>query len=986
MATRFQFRRANAAAWTGSNPTLAAGELGFELDTGKFKIGNGSSAWNSLAYAATNIIASYPVDYNSSTYAISLLYGTGLTVNGSNQLVPDFGTTSGKVAQGNDSRFTDARTPTAHKTSHSTGGTDALAPSDIGAVPTTRTLTGTAPVTIGGVSGTGQALSSDLTIAANAASTSAAGVVQLSDSTSTTSSILAATPTAVKAAYDLANNAVPQSAVGSTVASLSSGKIPSSQIPAIAITDTFVVSSQSAMLALTAEVGDVAIRTDLSKSFILQGSDSTVLANWKELLTPADAVTSVDGLTGVVSLTNSYAAKTHATTHGSAGSDPVTIANTQVTGLGSSSTKDVAATGDASSTQVVLGSDTRLTDARTPTSHKSTHATGGTDALAPSDIGAVASSSLGTNVQTFLTTPSSQNLIDAVTGETGTGALVFGTSPTLVTPSLGTPTSLTLSNATGLPISGINGLGTGVGTWLATPSSSNLYTAVTDRTGTGGGLVFASSPSLSSPTLTTPAITSAGFTLAGSSSGTTTVVTSSAGSGTVTIPSGTQTLATQGGQETLTNKTLAQPTIDNIKMGWSTTATANGTTTLTSTSNYRQFFTGTLAQTIVLPVSITGLAFEIHNNSTGTLTVNPSGGTPSVVTIEGGKSYLITAISDTGTTAAAWDADITGATNGTGTGALVFGTSPTLSSPTLGAANATTINSTIIPSSATLVSSAGPSVLGTVQTFTTTGTSNDVPLSTTTTVFKYTGASAATITGFSGAAGVQPVTGRTVIVQNASSTTVTLSHNLSSVSTNRFTLPASSDITLNLNESVMLIYDGSFWRTTSRSVTPIDATYITLSSDATLTNERVLGAGTYTTISSTATTVAVNVNGTTAATADTVAVRDSVANLVASNLQPNVSTLATTGTVNIDFAGDGFRTQAALTGNIVYTASNYAAGRSITIKVINGATQRTLTFPTGWIFLNGSKPTVILASKTAVLTVTCFGTLEADCVAAWSSN
>jgi hypothetical protein len=61
-------------------------------------------------------------------------------------------------------------------------------------------------------------------------------------------------------------------------------------------------------------------------------------------------------------------------------------------------------------------------------------------------------SSFGTGVATFLGTPSSANLAAAVTGETGTGALVFATSPALVTPDLGTPSAATLTNATGLPI------------------------------------------------------------------------------------------------------------------------------------------------------------------------------------------------------------------------------------------------------------------------------------------------------------------------------------------------------------------------------------------------------------------------------------------------------------------------------------------------------------------------------------------------------
>lgn len=54
MAVQIQMRRDTAAAWTAANPVLAAGEMGLETDTTYYKIGNGSTAWNSLAYGAYN--------------------------------------------------------------------------------------------------------------------------------------------------------------------------------------------------------------------------------------------------------------------------------------------------------------------------------------------------------------------------------------------------------------------------------------------------------------------------------------------------------------------------------------------------------------------------------------------------------------------------------------------------------------------------------------------------------------------------------------------------------------------------------------------------------------------------------------------------------------------------------------------------------------------------------------------------------------------
>lgn len=95
--------------------------------------------------------------------------------------------------------------------------------------------------------------------------------------------------------------------VANGVASLNAnGKIPTSQIPAISFSSGYVVSSQAQMLALSsAVVGSIAIRTDNSKNYVLSASDPTVLGNWLELLMPA-AVSSVNGYTtGSIVLTSS---------------------------------------------------------------------------------------------------------------------------------------------------------------------------------------------------------------------------------------------------------------------------------------------------------------------------------------------------------------------------------------------------------------------------------------------------------------------------------------------------------------------------------------------------------------------------------------------------------------------------------------------------------------------------------------------------------
>lgn len=94
-------------------------------------------------------------------------------------------------------------------------------------------------------------------------------------------------------------------------------------------------------------------------------------------------------------------------------------------------------------------------------------------------------------------------------------------------------------------------------------------------------------------------------------------------------------------------------------------------------------------------------------------------------------------------------------------------------------------------------------------------------------------------------------------------------------------------------------------------------------------------------------------------------------------------TTESSDSIALDFSsGTGLSSRIA-TGSISFTASNYSAGSIKTVRVVAGASSRSLSFPSSWSFL-GVKPTSILANKVGILTITSFGTSEADCVAAWS--
>jgi hypothetical protein len=289
--SRIQLRNDTAANWKAANPVLLKGELGIEIDTRKLKIGDGISAYTGLKYVSEDLIVA-----NNNPTTTDTDYDVGeLWVNQSDKQVFILIATSESSAVWKrlvtaDEIVVVAEAQVAQKLK------TARAISLSGDVTGATTFDGSEDAAITVVlKNTGAEAGTFTKVTVNEK-----GLITKTELLTATDipelTLAKITDAGTAAARDVGTQE------GNLVEISANGKISETLLPAIAITDTYPVSSEEEMLALTAQKGDVAIRSDESRSYILKQEPATEKANWLELKSPECTVFSVNGKQGDVVL------------------------------------------------------------------------------------------------------------------------------------------------------------------------------------------------------------------------------------------------------------------------------------------------------------------------------------------------------------------------------------------------------------------------------------------------------------------------------------------------------------------------------------------------------------------------------------------------------------------------------------------------------------------------------------------------------------
>ena len=281
-------------------------------------------------------------------------------------------------------------------------------------------------------------------------------------------------------------------------------------------------------------------------------------------------------------------------------------------------------------------------------------------------------STTGSKLSAFAATTSAE-LAGVISDETGSGALVFATSPTLTTPTLGVATATSI-NGTTIPSSKTLTVTTDNLSVFAATTSAQLAGVISDETGSGA-LVFANTPTLVTPVLGTPTsgtlTNCTGLPVSGITASTTTAL----GVGSIELGHATDTTLSRSASGVLAVEGIDVPTI-------------SSTSTLTnkSLSDSTTYFIDETDGTKKLQFQLSG----ITTATTRTLTAPDANGT---IALTNNKLSAF---------AATTSSELAGViSDETGSGALVFANTPTLVTPTLGVASATSINKVAITAPAT---------------------------------------------------------------------------------------------------------------------------------------------------------------------------------------------------------------------------------------------------------------------------------------------